>query len=143
MGVLDKFDQSTKFSATVELILDKAVDAEWRKLAAELDDAAVRDHGSLAMPATTKIIQQMDALRDQVEASKVTFAFDQLDPFDYIELQAAHPPKPGVMADQLQGWDSKLFPRALIMETCVSVTDATATRRPRSPRRSGMHCSRP
>lgn len=135
MGVLDKFDHASQSTDTVTLILDKALDAQWRQLHEDLVEAAKQDEqrGSLAASATRKVIDQLEDIRDQVKASEVRFDFHQMDPFDYLELQAAHPPRKGVLLDRLQGYDSKTFPLALIKQTCTSVTDTdgdTATEIP-------------
>ncbi len=99
--------------------------ARWEALSNELDAAAKADtdSGSLALPATTKIVDEMDAIRDQVQASQVTFTFEQMDWTDRAVLQAEHPPRDGNIGDRMRGFNATYIP-ALIKATCVKVTDA-------------------
>lgn len=131
MGVLDKLDNATVGTKTVELILDAALDARWEALSRGLDsaitaDTQVDDAGqapSLALPATTKIVDEMDAIRDQVEASKVTFVFEPMDWRERIALQAEHPPRDNTFLDQARGYNPLTFIPALIRAACVKVVD--------------------
>jgi hypothetical protein len=135
MGVLDRLGTATAAQRTVELILDEALNAQWRGYQAQLAKAADSDveTGSLARPATTEISLKMDEIRDQVEASTITFAFEKLDWRVRVRVQAEHPPREGNRLDNLRGYNIETYTPAIIRASCVSVTDTegdTATEIP-------------
>lgn len=123
MGVLDTLAAKSKARREVELILDTALESEWFALKEELSEAASKDFkgGSLAMPATTEIVNRMEAIRDRVEASQVTFTFEQLGWAERINLQAEHAPRDGNRIDALRGCNLETFTPAVIRATCVGV----------------------
>lgn len=125
MGVLDKLDGATTRTEVVDLIMDAALAERWEELSNQLDDAAKSDYdsGSLAMPAATKTVNEMDKIRDQVEASRVYFHFEPMDWTERLSLQAEHPPRPSAAIDQLRGFNVATFIPALIRATCVKVVD--------------------
>lgn len=133
MGVLDKLAGATTGTREVELILDAALDAQWEHLNRQLDRAAAEDVAnvdedgqadSLAMPATTKVIDEMEEIRERVDASRVTFTFAPMDWPARLSLQADHPPREGNLIDQVKGYNVEEFIPALIRATCTKVTDA-------------------
>lgn len=125
MGVLDKLDAASTARRKVSLILDAALEAEWRDLKDQLDQAATADvdTGSLAMPATTKVVNAMEAIRERVAASEVTFHFESVDWRERVRLQAEHPPRKDNRVDAFRGYDVEAFTPAIIRKTCVGVTD--------------------
>jgi hypothetical protein len=137
MSALDRLAKATKARREVTLILDVALEAEWQSLRERLSEAADQDvlatmnaagevEGASmanAMPATTALVEQMEALREQVEASQVTFLFESLSWSDRIALQAAHPPREGNRLDELQGANLDTFMPAVIRATCFGVRD--------------------
>lgn len=127
MGVLDTLKGATKARRSVTLILDPALEAEWRALSERLEEAAVSDlqGGSLARPATTEIVEQMEAIREKVATSEVTFTFEQLTWTERLALQAEHPPRKDNAIDRARGYNTDTFTEAVIRASCVSVTDAT------------------
>lgn len=127
MSVLDKLAGASTRTETVDLILDAVLDERWDELDRRLAEASKQDYdsGSLAMTATTAIVNEMDALRDQVEASRVTFHFEPMDWTERIALQAEHLPRPHVAIDQLRGFNVATFIPALIRATCVKVVDTS------------------
>lgn len=134
MGVLDKLDNATVGTKSVELILDAALDARWEALSRDLDTALTEDTksvpnadgqgSSLALPALTKTVNEMDEIRDEVLASKVTFVFEPMDWRERIALQAEHPPRENDLLDQTRGYNAVTFIPALIRAACVKVVDA-------------------
>jgi hypothetical protein len=137
MGVLDKLDNASTRTREETLILDAALEEKWERLSRGLDQAitadekvtvdAVDDDGqapSLAMPATSKAIDEMEAIRDQVAASQVTFTFAPMDWTERLTLQASHPPREGNLIDLARGYNTSTFISALIKATCVKVVDA-------------------
>jgi len=139
MGVLDKLASASTGTKQVELILDAALDARWEELSRQLDTAyeadaklLVQDTGSadagpqgpsLALPSTTKVVDEMEEIRDRVIASTVTFWFAPMDWRERIALQAEHPPQEGNLLDQTRGYNALTFVPALIRASCVRVVD--------------------
>jgi hypothetical protein len=137
MGVLDRLASATKARREVTLILDVALEAQWHALREKLSEAADADvlatinaEGEVegasmanAMPATTALVEQMEAIREQVEASQVIFTFESLAWSDRIILQAAHPPREGNRLDTLQGANLDTFMPAMIRATCIGVRE--------------------
>jgi hypothetical protein len=135
MGALDTLSKATKARREVALILDVALETRWLALKDKLSDAADADMlavinaegevegGSMAnaMPATAAIVEEMEAIREQVQASEVTFAFEALGWSERITLQAKHPPREGNRLDALQGANMDTFMPAMIKATCVGV----------------------
>lgn len=124
MSVLDTLNAASPATRTVRLIVDKALHSRWHELNAELAAAADQDlkEASLAASSARKVIEQMEAIRDQVESSEVDFAFEQLDWAEYIGLQAEHPPRKDKLVDRFNGYNVATFPPALIRASCASVT---------------------
>jgi hypothetical protein len=137
MGALDRLAQATKARRDVTLILDVALEAEWQALRDKLSEAADADvmaainaEGQVegpsmanAMPATTALVDRMEALREKVAASQVIFTFESLSWADRITMQAAHPPRPGNRLDDLQGANLDTFMPAIIKATCIGVRE--------------------
>lgn len=125
MGVLDTLAAASKARRDVELILDTALETQWEALRQELAVAADADvqGGSLAMPATTEIVNRMEEIRERVEASEVTFTFEQLGWAERLNLQAAHPPREKNRLDELRGCNLETFTPAVIRASCVGVRE--------------------
>lgn len=133
MGVLDTMAGATPTTRTETIILDAALAARWEELSKGLDAAATDDAKaltdgegqteSLALPATTRVVNEMEQIRAEVEASEVTFTFEQMDWLERVDLQAEHPPRDGNVGDRMRGFNATYIP-ALIKATCVKVTDA-------------------
>lgn len=121
MGVLDTLAAASKSRREVDLILDNALEAQWLALTDELSAAADKDveGGSLAMPATTEIVNRMEEIRERVEASQVTFTFEQLGWAERVNLQAEHPPREGNHLDAIRGCNIETFTPAVIRATCI------------------------
>jgi hypothetical protein len=121
MGVLDTIQQATKARRSVKLILDAALDDEWLSLQSQLVDAADKDAdaGSLARPATTALVNRMEKIRAQVEASEVTFVFEQVPWAERIALQVEHPAREGNTLDRLSGYNVETFTPAIIRRACI------------------------
>lgn len=131
MGVLDKLDTASVGHRDVEIILDAALQAQWDELNRQLDDAITDDSkgvvgegASLAMPATTRVIDEMDEIRERVLASRVTFRMEPVDWRARLPLQADHPPREGNLIDQVRGYNIETFTPALIRASCVKVVDS-------------------
>lgn len=148
MGVLDKLAGATTGTVTVDLILDAALEAEWDLLHRQLEGAynddvnLVDDDGngeSLAMPATTRVVNRMEEIRDQVAASKVTFEFKPMDWPDRLALEVDHPPRLDNLVDASRGYDVTTFIPAMIRATCVKVTDAAGDESTDIPRETWDH----
>lgn len=128
MSVLDTLKKASPNRRSVTLCVDGALQAEWDALTAKLQDAVTADTaagaGSLAMPATTQLIEDMDSIRERMAASEVTFLFEQMPWEARLALQAQHPPREKNMADRIRGLNTATFYPALIRGSCVSVTGA-------------------
>lgn len=135
MSVLDKLAAASTRTREETLILDAALEEKWERLSRGLDQAISADEKvtadtvdgqapSLAMPATTKAIDELEAIREQVEASQVTFTFAPMDWTERLTLQSNHPPREGNVVDQMRGYNTATFIAALIKATCVKVVDA-------------------
>lgn len=126
MNVLDTLAKASPNQRTVTMCVDGALQARWDALNADLDAAAEKDSaadtGSLAMPNLTRIVNDMETIRDQVKASEVTFTFQKMPWTERLQLQADHPPRPGQVIDQLRGFNVLTFYPRLIAKSCVSVT---------------------
>jgi hypothetical protein len=119
----------------VSICLDAALEHEWDELQKQLPDAAKTDdeaaasladpEGSLAdpMPATRVVIEKMEALRERMAASQVTFTFSNIPWTERLELQATHRPRTGNFVDSLRGYNTDTFTRALIQRCCTQVVD--------------------
>lgn len=132
MSALDTIRAATGVSRTVTLILDGALQAEWDTALAAMDDAAENDTGSLAMPALTAAVDHLDSLRDRVRASEVQFQFtsDGLEWTEYLQMQAAHPPRDDNPLDRIRGFNVETFYPALIRATCLTVASAASEPEP-------------
>lgn len=128
MGVIDTINGATPARDTVTLVLDAALYAEVKAAEAALDDALAEDnqHASLAgdMPRYTAAVRHREALRDRIAASQVTFAFERIDPWTKVAIQAEHPPRPGNLVDLHRGYNVETYLPALVRGSCVSVTGA-------------------
>jgi hypothetical protein len=126
MGVLDTMATATATKGEVEIILDAELAAKWDGLSAQLQETAESDvdAGSLGLPKFKQVVDEMEAIRDQVAASKVRFIFEQMDWTDRLELQASHPPRDGNVADRMRGFNIATYVPALIKGSCVKVVDA-------------------
>lgn len=122
MGVLDKLAAATPNTKLVEICLNGALQAEWDKLATSLQNVGIQDQ-SLAAEQTTGILQKMEEIRGEMIASQVQFEMEQLDWAERINLQAAHPPREGNFVDRIRNYNVDTYARAVIMGSCVSVTD--------------------
>lgn len=121
MGVLDTIKQASRAKRSVEIVLDSALEDEWLSLKGRLVDAADEDvkTGSLARPATTEIVDQMEAIRDTVEASRVTFVFESLPWEERVGLQVKHQPRKDNRLDTITGYNIETFTPAIIRRACI------------------------
>lgn len=128
MGVLDKFASASRTRRTYDVVTDAALQAEHDRLAAGLDDAVRADQrdGSAANPTPnlTRLVEAMEALRERMEASKVTFTIEPMAWTDRVNLQSLHPPRGGQQLDQMRGYNVVTFLPELIKASTVSVEDA-------------------
>lgn len=126
MSVLDTLNAASAATRDVEIIVDKALDAQWTALAQQLDEAAAKDadpdNGSLSMKNTVSVIDQMEEIREKVQASKVVFTFSQCEWHTYLALQAEHLPRKDSPVDRLYGYNVETFGPALIRSACTHVT---------------------
>jgi hypothetical protein len=125
VSVLDRIDSATLARRTVEVILNAELEDKWLGLKAKLLDAANSDvqTGSLAQPATTAVVNDMEDIREQVEKSKVFFVFEQMDWTERIKLQVQHPPRDDNRLDQMYGFNHETYTPAIIRETCAGAHD--------------------
>jgi hypothetical protein len=128
MSVLDKFATASRVRRTYTLVLDAEAQAEHDRLTLSLDDAVSADQrdGSLADPTPNlrRRVEQMEALRERMLASRVTFAIEPLPWTERVNLQSLHPPRDGQRMDQVRGYNVETFLPALIKASTVSVADA-------------------
>jgi hypothetical protein len=125
VSVLDRIDSATLSRRTVEVILNAELEDKWLGLKAKLVDAANSDvtSGSLAQPATTKVVNEMEEIREAVEASKVFFVFEQMDWTERIKLQVKHPPRQDNRLDTMYGFNHETYTPAIIRASCVGAHD--------------------
>lgn len=137
MSVLDTLANATARTKRVQIVMDAAVRDEWEAATAALDAAVQEDakHGSLSAskPATTAAVDNLEALRDRMLASQVTFEFDRIDWTEHIALQAAHPPIPGNPIHASRGHNIETFTGALIRASCVRVIGTDGDESPEIP----------
>jgi len=129
MGVLDTIKQASRARRSVELILDAALEDEWLGLQSQLVAAADKDAetGSLARPATTELVERMEAIRDRVSDSRVTFLFEGVPWEQRMALQVAHPAREGNRLDKVSGFNIETFTPAIIRRACLGAsTDGEA-----------------
>ena len=132
MGVLDTLGAATAGSLDVTMIVDKDLHAEWGALNARLADAAGGTDPEASLASVNRVVDEMEAMRERVEASQVTFSFHQMNSWtDYLELQADHPPRQDKLVDKINGYNVATFPPALIRAACYAVTDHEGDRRER------------
>ena len=134
-GVLDTLTAATPSRCTDTTCVDGALQAQWDNLLGQLEEAALEDkRTSLSdLPATTRVVEDMDAIRDRVKASEVTFVFERMEWTARVALQAEHPPRQKNMVDAIRGYNVATFLPALIKGSCVEVSNAdgdTATEIP-------------
>ncbi len=124
MSALDTLRAATPTRKTVTMCMDGALQAEWEQATEELDEAARDDeHRSMAdLPAVNAVVDRLDAMRDRVQASEVTFMFERLGPWEDIALRADHPPREDNAVDRIRGFNIETYFPALIRASCVSVT---------------------
>ena len=121
-GVLDAIDAAVDNKQPLErsakIILRADLNFEWRQLQASLDAAARQDEleGSLAkpFPNTERVVERMEEIRADVEASQVEFVFGRLDWTKRLALQGEHPPREGNVLDLSRGFNLETFIPALI-----------------------------
>lgn len=125
MSVLDTLARSSRLVRYVEIVVDAGLDARWTRLRNQLEEAAAEDQrsGSLAAENTRRVVDDMEAIRDKVDASRVTFAFEQLDWTRRLALQAEHPPRKNNILDQSRGFNVETYTRAVIPECCLGVIE--------------------
>lgn len=126
MDVLDRINAASPARATVELVLDSALDDEWTALKATLPAAAQKDAaaGDTGRTQTTAVIDRMEEIRDQVEASRVFFVFERVDWRERIALQVEHPPRDGNLLDASRGFNIDTYTPAIIRKACVGARDS-------------------
>jgi len=124
MGVLDTIKQASRARRSVELILDAALEDEWLGLQSQLVAAADKDAetGSLARPATTELVERMEAIRDRVSGSRVTFLFEGVPWEQRMALQVAHPAREGNRLDKVSGFNIETFTPAIIRRACLGAS---------------------
>jgi hypothetical protein len=100
--------------------------AEWKRLAQELTEAKARDIADprLAGGATAALVERMEGLRGQVEASTVEFRLRALPRKRWSELADAHPPRKEAGGavhpdDQALGVNRETFLPALVRASTV------------------------
>lgn len=132
MGVLDKIRGATRARRIHTLCLDAALQAEHDRLQAGLQDAADLDarEASLATPAShlLEVVEQLEAVRDRMQDSLVTFAMEPMPWSERIALQALHPPREGQVLDAINGYNIETFLPALVKASTVWVEDADGDR---------------
>lgn len=121
MSVLDTLRAATPARKSVEMCVNGALQAEWDATLDELDKADETGTGSLAQPAVTEIADRLDALREQMAASKVTFHFEKMPWAARLALQAEHPPREGNMVDRIRGFNAETYYPAYIRGSVCSV----------------------
>lgn len=124
MGVLDTIAAATPNTKVIKICLNGALQGQWDALEGSLQNVALGTQ-SLAAEQTTDILRQMEELREQIAASEVSFEMEQMDWAERINLQAAHPPREGHFVDRLRNYNTETYARAVIIASCVSVTDGT------------------
>jgi len=126
VSVLDTLRAATPLRKSVPICLDGALQAEWDQVLERLDEAGKNDanRGSLAMPETTKLVDQLDEIRAKMAASEVTFTFERIPWGRRLALQAEHPPRDGNPADLIRGRNIETYFPALVRASCVSAKDA-------------------
>lgn len=137
MDALEAMEGTTAATHTVTLCLDAALKGQHDQAQAKLAEAAKQDlqFGSLAMEHTTKVVEDMDALRDKMAASEVMFEFSaETVPWNKrLALQAEHPPREGNMLDVAKGFNVETFSPELIKRACVAVTGTDGVRKTKIP----------
>jgi hypothetical protein len=125
MGVIDTLQAASPARRSVTMCVDGALQAEWDAASDRLGDAAKADQdtGSLALPNLTKLVNELDELRERVAASEVTFLFEKMPWTEHIALRAQHPPRPDNLLDRIRGFNIDTFYPEVIKASCVSVTD--------------------
>lgn len=127
MGVLDTLSNAKPVRRGGALIMDGDLMMQWESARARLEEASTQDakNGSLAdLPATTAVVEEMEALRDRVKASEVWFEFAPMQWPEYVALQAEHPPRQDNLIDAMRGYNIETFQPVLIRRSCASVTGA-------------------
>ena len=124
MSVLDTMRSATALSRRVTLCLDGALQDEYDRLVAALTDAAIADKESLAREHTSYVAEQMEAVREKMQAAEVSFTFGALPWLRRLALTGEHPPRDGNIGDKNSGYNIETYIPALIREACTSVTGA-------------------
>lgn len=130
MGVLATLSGATPHRRIVKICVDGAAQAEWDVLLAELDEAVAQDSkaGSLAAERTTEKLEQMEAVRERIAASEVSFEVEQLDWTARVALQAAHPPRKDNFIDQVRGYNVETYQLAVVRGSTEAVEDVNGDR---------------
>jgi hypothetical protein len=123
MGVLDTIARASAATKEVALCLDAELTAEHDRLQKAMQDALQSD--SMAMTGYTEAVQGLEACRDKMAASEVTFTFERIPWVRRSELREEHPARDDHPGDQSMGFNVETYVPALIRESCVSVIDAT------------------
>lgn len=128
MGVLDTLNAAAPARRTVTMCLDGATQARVDAIDATFQAAVDHDtmHGTVEdpRPALTAAVNEREQLRDAIAASTVTFVFERVPWAERVAIQAAHPPRVGVLVDARSGFNFETFWPAMIRRSVVSVTDA-------------------
>jgi hypothetical protein len=131
MGVLDTLATATAARTEVEMIIDKDLHAQWEALNTKLADAAAGSDATASLASAGQIIDEMEGLRDRVQASQVRFCFEQMEAWTgYLELQADHPPREDKLVDRINGYNVETFPPALIRASCTAVIGSDGDEQP-------------
>lgn len=104
---------------------------EWQRLA---QDVAARKLKAVADPrlagdGTDDLVQQMESLREQVEAATVVFRLRALRRKQWLDLVEAHPARQGDEEDARMGVNREAFLPALVRASTIApeLTDETWT----------------
>lgn len=116
------FRGTTAKTVTKTVCLSGELAGEYADLERELVVARTRDDQSFAGGEARRVVERMDAIREQMAAAEVTFTFTALPPMKPLDLLMAHPPREDDKADKALGYNQETYYPALVKASCTKAT---------------------
>lgn len=105
---------------TIPLCMRGDLQAEWEKLDAELNAEKPQETATLAgPPPNIELAQRIEALQEEMRESLIVLRLRAMSRDPWFALTAAHPPRPDIISDRMQGFNGSTIWDDLIAETLI------------------------
>lgn len=104
----------------IPLCMRGDLQAEWEKLDAELNAEKPQETATLAgPPPNVELAQRIQALEAEMRDATIVLRLRAMSRDPWFALTAAHPPRPDVISDRMQGFNGSTIWDDLIAETLI------------------------